>query len=51
MTVTYTPLSILGEHGYAYTIYKDNRVIAEGWSRGKQSEAELEARRAMERAK
>lgn len=39
-TATYKPETILGEQGWSYQCFCDGRLIFDGWSRGKKTEAE-----------
>lgn len=43
-TATYEPDTIMGEAGWSYACYCEGRLIFEGWSRGKKSDAEAEVR-------
>jgi hypothetical protein len=46
-TITYEGATICGERGFWFRLYHRNRLVAEGWSRGRKSLAEAEALEAI----
>lgn len=43
-TITYRASTVLGLRGFSYEIYYNGRLLAAGWSAGKQTDAENEVR-------
>lgn len=43
-TATYEAQTLTGQAGWAWKLFADGRLVAEGWTRGKKSEAETEVR-------
>lgn len=46
-TATYKAETIAGEPGWSWHLFSFGRLVAEGWTRGKKSEAETEVRTAI----
>lgn len=46
-TATYKAETIAGEAGWSWHLFAFGRLVAEGWTRGKKSEAETEVRTAI----
>jgi hypothetical protein len=43
-TATFEAQTIAGERGWSWKLFARRRLVAEGWTRGKKSEAEAEVR-------
>ena len=43
-TATYKPQKMNGEPGWSWWLFADGRLVAEGWCRGKKTDAETEVR-------